>query len=66
MKTLIIFYYMLFIGDIKNIDINEDRTTYTLITKENCVYEYAYKEEIINYIKTGDFIYDDTLEPSVN
>jgi len=27
--------------------------------------EYAYKEEIIQYMETGVFVYDETLEPSV-
>jgi hypothetical protein len=27
--------------------------------------EYAYKEEIIQYMESGVFVYDETLEPSV-
>ena len=27
--------------------------------------EYAYKAEIIQYMETGVFVYDETLEPSV-
>jgi hypothetical protein len=31
----------------------------------DCI-EYAYKEEVIEYLRTGTFTYDDTLDDSVN
>lgn len=39
---------------------NDGRTTYTLKT-ENETFEHVYKEEIINYIQTGVFKYDEDL-----
>jgi hypothetical protein len=39
---------------------NDDRSLYTVNIKGK-TYEHAYKEEIINWIKTGDFYYDEDL-----
>ena len=39
---------------------NDGRTTYTLKT-ENETFEHVYKEEIINYLQTGTFKYDEDL-----
>jgi hypothetical protein len=43
-------------------DLPQDRQTYTLITKDKKVYEYAYEEEILEYYKTGTFEYNEDLE----
>lgn len=39
---------------------NDGRTTYTLKT-ENETFQHVYKEEIINYLQTGTFKYDEDL-----
>jgi hypothetical protein len=39
-----------------------DRQTYTLKTAEGKVYEYVYEEEILEYIQTGTFEYNEDLE----
>jgi hypothetical protein len=62
MKLLIIIY-MIFGTVIPNKkDLPQDRQTYTLITKDKKVYEYAYEEEILEYYKTGTFEYNEDLE----
>lgn len=40
----------------------QDRQTYTIFTKDKKVIEYAYKEEVIEYLKTGTFEYNEDLE----
>jgi hypothetical protein len=39
-----------------------DRQTYTLKTADGKVYELVYTEEIIEYIETGTFEYNEDLE----
>ena len=62
MKLLIIFYLMFGTIIPNKKDLPQDRQTYTLITKDKKVYEYVYKEEILEYYKTGTFEYNEDLE----
>ena len=39
---------------------NDGRTTYTIVT-DGEVIEHAYGEEVINYLVTGEFKYDEDL-----
>jgi hypothetical protein len=57
----LLFNIFLHIGIIIPQNENDGRQTYTLRT-ESKVIEHAYKEEIINYIKTGVFVYNEDLE----
>lgn len=41
-------------------DLNDGRQMYN-ITIDKKVVEYAYKPEIFNYLKTGEFVYDEQL-----
>ena len=59
MKLLFVLY--LIAGIVKPQDSNDGRKTYRLITK-NAVYEHAYKEEILEYMKTGTFEYNEDLK----
>jgi hypothetical protein len=59
MKLLFVLYLMA--GIVKPQDSHEGRKTYRLITK-NAVYEHAYKEEIMEYIKTRTFEYNEDLK----
>jgi len=65
-KTKIIFAWMLSAGIIQPMnEKNNDRDMYTLYvidskTEQVYAYEHAYKEEIIEYIETGDFEYETT------
>jgi hypothetical protein len=43
----------------------EGRNTYALFFPDGKVVDYAYKAEIIEYIETGTFEYDETLEDKV-
>jgi hypothetical protein len=57
----ILFVIFLQLGVIIPQSENDGRQTYKLSTKDK-VYEYVYKEEIINYIKTGKFSYNEDLK----
>ena len=57
----LLFNIFVHIGIIIPQNENDGRQTYTLRT-ESKVIEHAYKEEIINYIKTGVFVYNEDLE----
>jgi hypothetical protein len=40
-------------------DIDTGRPMFTLILNDGSVIEHAYREEVINYINTNEFKYDD-------
>jgi hypothetical protein len=40
---------------------NDDKMTYTIIFKDGTAIEYAYKEEVLEYIKTGTFEYNEDI-----
>ena len=61
MSTLT-FYFWLLVGTITPTGNHEGYNTYSLKLNNNEVVEYAYKNEIINYIETDHFEYDETLE----
>ena len=67
-KTKIIFAWMLSAGIIQPMnEKNNNRDMYTLYvidskTEKVYDYEHAYKEEIIEYIETGDFEYETTAK----
>ena len=64
---LITFKAMMFLGYITPMnDSPEGVDMYLLNLPNGTVIEYAYKAEILEYIKTGVFEYDDTLEESVD
>ena len=39
----------------------DDKMTYTILSKDGSVIEYAYKEEVLEYIKTGTFEYNEDI-----
>jgi hypothetical protein len=39
----------------------DGRQTYT-IKQNNYIVEYAYREEILHWIDSGEFVYDETLQ----
>jgi len=39
----------------------EGRQMYTIHTKDNNIIEYAYKEEVLEYIETGTFEYNEDI-----
>ena len=56
----IIFYIMLLNGSITPMnETNDDRELYVLCVEE--CHEYVYREEIIEFIETSTFEYDDFL-----
>lgn len=65
MITKLIFIFYLFTGTVVPQDEHEGRKTYTIYENDGTCIEYAYKAEIYNWIETGVFQYDDTLEDKV-
>ena len=58
----LIFYFYLFIGTVVPMnEINDGRELYYINTENDTVIEYAYKEEVLEYINTGTFEYNDFL-----
>jgi len=55
MSKLILFLYLL-TGKVESVDV-----LYTTPTTESSVIEYACEGELLSYIETGVFIYDDNL-----
>jgi len=60
MKT-IVFYWMMLKGSIIPQEKHEGRKTYALIFPDGKAVDYAYKAEIIDYLKTGTFKYNEDL-----
>jgi hypothetical protein len=52
-----IFYFLLLIGIVKP----QDDNLYTFFTHDGKVFKYAYKEEIEEAIRTGEFKYNEDL-----
>ena len=57
----LIFMWMLLTGKIVPQEKNQGHQMYYINCKDNKVIEYAYKEEILEYIKTGTFEYNEDL-----
>ena len=62
----IVFIWMLSHGIVEPMgEKNDDRDLYYIYVvddqKNVRAYDYAYKEEIYNYIATGEFVYEETL-----
>ena len=51
---------MKYTGEVIQTGDNDGRETYTL-TVGNETIQHAYKEEVINYIQTGEFTYNEDL-----
>jgi hypothetical protein len=60
MKT-IVFYWMMLKGSIIPQGDNDGRKMYALKFPDDKVVDYAYKEEILNYLETGTFYYDEDI-----
>ena len=58
----IVFYWMLLTKTITPAGENDGHKMYTIWYKDGKVIDYAYKGEVLNYIKTGTFEYDDFYE----
>ncbi len=58
----ITFILQLHSGFIVKTDDVDGRNIYSIPSR--CI-EYAYKEEILQYMESGVFVYDETLEPPV-
>jgi hypothetical protein len=51
------FYFLLLVGIVKP----QEDNLYAFFTPDGKVFEYAYKEEIIEAIRTGEFKYNEDL-----
>jgi hypothetical protein len=58
----IVFMWWLLNGTITPAGEHEDHKLYTVWFSDGKVADYAYKGEVMNYIKTGKFEYDESLE----
>ena len=58
----IVFLWYLITGTVKYQQTMDGHKQYALFFKNGKVVDYAYKAEILEYIKTGTFEYDETLE----
>lgn len=61
----IIFRLYILLGIVRPQDDVDGRTIYTIHTKSTHI-EYAYKEEVLQYLKTGVFVYDETIDDPVD
>jgi hypothetical protein len=61
MKT-IVFYWMMLKGSIIPQGEHEGRKMYAIIFPDGKAVDYAYKAEVLNYIKTKQFTYNEHLE----
>lgn len=62
MLKFALFVYLLTNGIIKPQDEHEGRQTYIIYTEKGKAIENAYKGEVMYWIETGTFKYDDFLE----
>jgi hypothetical protein len=60
--TKIIFIWYLVTGTIVPQDKVNDRQTYALFFEDGKVVDFAFKAEILEYIETGTFEYDEDRE----
>lgn len=58
----LIFLWWLLNGTITPAGEHEGHKMYTVWFADGKVADYAYKGEILNYIKTKEFVYDEELE----
>ncbi len=61
-----VFVWLLLTGQVKYQQQGEDgRKQYALFFEDGKVVDFAYKAEIVEYIQTGTFEYDETLDDKV-
>lgn len=59
--TKLIFAWLVLTGQVKYQQTHNDRKQYALFFEDGKVVDYAYKEEICEYIETGTFEYNEDL-----
>jgi hypothetical protein len=52
-----IFYFLILVGIVRP----QDDNLYAFFTPDGKVYEYAYREEIMQAVKSGEFCYNEDL-----
>lgn len=60
--TKLIFIWYLLTGTVEYQQTMDGHKQYALFFKDGKVIDYAYKEEILEYIETGTFEYNEDLE----
>jgi len=65
MLTKLIFVLYLWTGTVTPQHDVDGRKTYAIFFKDGTCIDYAYKAEVYNWIETGSFQYDETLEDKV-
>jgi hypothetical protein len=61
MKTIIFTWYLITRTVVPQHDV-EGRQTYALLFKDGTVVDFAFKEEILEYIESGTFEYNEDVE----
>jgi len=60
--TKLIFIWYIFTGTVEYQQTMDGHKQYALFFEDGKVVDYAYKEEILEYIETGTFEYNEDLE----
>jgi hypothetical protein len=62
MLTKLIFALYLLTGTVTPQDEHEGRDTYAIFLEDGTCIEHAYKGEVLNWIESGSFQYNEDLE----
>lgn len=62
MFTKVMFIWYMVTGVIVPQHEVEGRDTYAIFMENNTVIDYAYTGEVLNWIRTGEFVYDEDLK----
>ena len=62
MFTKVMFIWYMVTGVIVPQSDVDGRQTYAIFMPNNTVIDYAYRGEVLNWIRTGEFVYDEDLE----
>lgn len=60
MITIIKFYLLMLTGVVRPAGDVDGTPIYNIVEEDSAI-EYAYKEEVLQYIETGTFLYNDFL-----
>ena len=66
MLTKLIFVFYLCTGTITHQDKHDGEKTYAIFMKDGTCIDYTFKAEVYDWIETGSFQYDETLEDKVS
>jgi hypothetical protein len=62
MFTKVMFIWYMATGVVVPQSDVDGRDTYAIFFENNTVIDYAYTGEVLNWIRTGEFVYDENLK----